>query len=267
MIGLTLFSRSTRFLILLGGIVLFYILVVDTFIRPPTRTMTFQDFEAADMGSEDSLNLLNTTVTTSVLIVSAFFPLAKSKHTKKDYENWLARFLEPITTDIYMFTTPELADTIRLVRRERPITIDTTYSSPFEVPPLQGYEAAYTEMNDMDPEKWHHSPGLYAVWNAKPYFLDTAVKTLSAQGRTYDYAFWNDGGSFRRNHVYSEWPSPARVAQVWEEGTRLSGAKKEDLLFFPIFQLPDAKLKEWKEDMGPIANSVQFSEGMSSIQS
>ncbi|KAF8891119.1 hypothetical protein CPB84DRAFT_1816300 [Gymnopilus junonius] len=200
-------------------------------------------------------------MTTSLLIVSAFFPLAKSKHSKKDYEDWLSHFLKPITTDMYMFTTPELAETIQRVRGEQPIAIDTTFSSPFQVPPLQGYEKIYMEMNDIDPEKWHHSPGLYAIWNAKPYLLDTAVKTLRRDGKVYTYAFWNDAGSFRKDHEYSEWPSPARVEQVWEEGSRLTGGKKEDLLFFPIFQLPDKKLKKWKEGMGPIANSVQFSEG------
>ncbi|KDR82132.1 hypothetical protein GALMADRAFT_59541 [Galerina marginata CBS 339.88] len=210
------------------------------------------------MGTQQPQILPNST---RVLIVSAMFPLAKSKHSKQDYETWLRNFLEPITTDIYFFTTPELAETLRRIRGELPITIDTSYSSPFEVPPLRGLEETYTKMNDMDKEKWHHSPGLYAIWNAKPFLLETALRILKGRGQVYDYAFWNDGGSFRKSHQYVEWPSPSRVEQVWEEGSRLTGKAKEELLFFPIFQLPEEKLKDWTEDMGPIANRVQVSEG------
>ncbi|PPQ71596.1 hypothetical protein CVT24_006456 [Panaeolus cyanescens] len=221
--------------------------------------MSAFDFEAAEVGLPPFVNPKENG--TSVLLVSAMFPLAKSKHTKKEYGIWLGRFLGAMTTDVYMYTTPDLADTIRSIRGKLPITIDTTYSSPFEVPPLQGLEEAYVKMNDMDDEKWHHSPGLYAVWNAKPFLLESAVHTLAKQGKTYDYAFWNDGGSFRRNHRYSHWPDPDRVEQVYEEASRLTHQKKEDLLFFPVFQLPDEKFKDWKETMGPIANSVQLSEG------
>ena len=36
----------------------------------------------------------------TILLVSAFFPLSNSKHTISDYEEWLSRFLQPITTPI-----------------------------------------------------------------------------------------------------------------------------------------------------------------------
>jgi hypothetical protein len=39
-----------------------------------------------------------------VFIVLAMFPLAKSKHLKKDYEIWLLEFLEVITTD-FLYNT------------------------------------------------------------------------------------------------------------------------------------------------------------------
>jgi hypothetical protein len=88
------------------------------------------------------------------------------------------------------------------------------------------------------------------------------VNVLKAQGKVYDYAFWNDGGSFRREHHYSDWPHPARIDQVFAEGRELTGQSTEDLLFFPVFQPPVEKFKDWQEDMGPIANPVQFSEGV-----
>ena len=235
---------------------LVYLTLADSYLRPTKRRMTLEDFQVAEMGTAPLQ-----TNGARVLIVSAMFPLTKSKHSTTDYENWLSRFLGEITADIYMFTTPDLADTLRRVRGNLSITIDVTYSSPFEIPPLRGLEETYVRMNNMDKEKWHHSPGLYAVWNAKPYLLQAAVRNLKAKGETYDYSFWNDAGSFRSNHRYSEWPDPGRVEQIWEEGSRLTRTQKQDLMFMPIFQPPDKKLKDWQEGMGPIANSVQFSEG------
>lgn len=250
-------SRGTlKAIVCVTAIALIYLTLADSRLRPAQRPMALEDFQAAEMDIVPPQ-----TNDTKVLIVSAMFPLTKSKHSTKDYEDWLTRFLGEITTDIYMFTTPDLADTLRRSRGDLSITIDTTYSSPFEIPPLRGIEETYVRMNNMDKEKWHHSPGLYAVWNAKPYLLKTAVRNLRAKGEIYDYSFWNDAGSFRRHHRYHEWPNPGRVEQIFEEGSRLTGTQKQDLMFMPIFQLPDAKLKHWQEEMGPIANSVQFSEG------
>lgn len=230
--------------------------LADSHFRPAKQRMALKDFQVAEMDTVPPQ-----TNDAKVLIVSAMFPLTKSKHSTTDYEDWLSRFLGEITTDIYMFTTPDLVDTLRRIRGDLPITIDTTYSSPFEIPPLRGLEETYGRMNDMDKEKWHHSPGLYAVWNAKPYLLQAAVRNSKAEGKTFDYSFWNDAGSFRRDHRYNEWPNPGRVEQIWEEGSRLTGTEKKDLMFMPIFELPDKKLRHWEEEMGPIANSVQFSEG------
>lgn len=244
------------------GLAVVYFFFVDSYIRPQTKALTFDDFEYSDFG----IIPLESTASqhengTRILLVSAMFPLSKSKHGTKDYSVWLNRFLGHLTTDIYMYTTPDFAETLAEMRGSLPITIDTSYSSPFQVPPLIGLEETYTKVNDMDKEKWHHSPGLYAVWNAKPYLLQTAIRKLADKKIYYDYAFWNDGGSFRRNHVYENWPDPGRIERVWEEASTLTGKDKNDLLFFPIFQLPEKKISGWIEEMGPIANPEQFSEG------
>lgn len=255
-----LLSRRLGYTLL--GLVVVYIFFVDGYIRPRTKALTTEDFDYSDFGTIplDSAASQHGNGT-RILLVSAMFPLSKSKHSTKDYTIWLKRFLGPLTTDIYMYTTPDFAETLAEIRGSLPITIDTSYSSPFQVPPLIGLEETYTKMNDMDKEKFHHSPGLYAVWNAKPYLLRAAMRKLADKNIYYDYAFWNDGGSFRRNHIYEDWPDPGRIEQVWDEASTLTGKDKNDLLFFPIFQLPEEKLSEWTEEMGPIANPVQFSEG------
>ena len=109
----------------------------------------------------------------------------------------------------------------------------------------------------------------------------------------YDYAFWTDAGSFRREHTYMAWPDPARLEELWEAGFYLQIeqwkvwdamrdamqgddaewdavrkkekkrkaelATKEDLVFLPICNLPGKKEKGWKEELGPI--DIDFSEG------
>ncbi|KAJ7075871.1 hypothetical protein B0H15DRAFT_916511 [Mycena belliarum] len=191
-----------------------------------------------------------------ILLVSAFFPLAKSKHTLRDYEMWLSQFLKPISTDIYFYAPPEMEALVRKCRGDLPITINTTFASPFDVAPLNGTRERYDAMHVHDRERGRHSPELYAVWNAKPYFLDAAVKTLTQAGKDYDFAFWNDAGSFRAAHKYAGWPDPARVREVWDEGSSLSGEKAEDLVFFPLAGIPDTSFKFWTQDFGPVDNEI-----------
>ncbi|KAJ7758556.1 hypothetical protein DFH07DRAFT_741680 [Mycena maculata] len=195
----------------------------------------------------------------NILLVTSFFPLSKSKHTMREYENWLTRFLEPIATDIYFYAPAEMESLIRKCRGDLPIIINTTYTTPFDIPPLDGARNVYYKMQAQDRERARHSPELYAVWAAKPYFLDEAVQSLARVGKVYDYAFWNDAGSFRFPHKYTNWPSPARVRSIWEEGSALSGEKAEDLLFFPIAGLPHPSMKYWVQDHGPV--DTEFSEG------
>ena len=194
-----------------------------------------------------------------ILLVSSLFHLSKSKHSKEEYHRWLQRFLGPITTEVYFYTSIDLVPIVQSARGEGLlITIDTTYNTTFDVPPLRGFEGWYNEMHSMDREKSYHSPELYSVWNAKPFFVDNAIRVMASKGETYDYVFWNDAGSFRETSTYKNWPDPSRIDEIWKEGSKLSGTKAEDLLFFPI-QHPPYNAKDWREDMGPI--DADFSEG------
>ncbi|KAF7346145.1 hypothetical protein MSAN_01841300 [Mycena sanguinolenta] len=194
-----------------------------------------------------------------ILLVTAFFPLSKSKHTMADYEWWLSQFLQHITTDIYFFAPPEMESMIRKCRGDLPITVNTTYSSPFGIAPLNMYQDHYQKMHQQDRERFRHSPELYAVWNAKPFFLDEGVRNLLRVGQAYDYAFWNDAGSFRSTHKYTQWPDPRRVQELWQEGSTLSGMNTADLLFFPIAGVPHPTMRYWVQDHGPV--DTEFSEG------
>lgn len=200
-----------------------------------------------------------------ILLVSAFFPLKQSKHPQKDYADWLSRFIGSITTPIYFYTTPSFAAAILAQRGPHPIRVNTSFTSPFDIPPLQGLADAYTHLHSLDREAFRHSPELYAVWNAKPWLLDRALQQSIQEGDEYDFAFWNDAGSFRSEHHYSEWPDPKRVEDVWQAGlsrVKAAGdvkARKSDLLFFPVRGTFSRSRRYWREDDGPI--DAEISEG------
>ena len=237
-----------------GLLVLFALIIINLSIFHeyllPHRLVTLE---------EESSDTIPHGNSSRILLVSSLFHISKSKHSKEAYHSWLQRFLGPITTEVYFYTSPDLVPTVQSARGEGlPITIDTTYNTTFDVPPMKGLEEWYNEMHSMDRENSLHSPQLYSIWNAKPFFVDNAIRVMKSKGKTYDYVFWNDGGSFREENVYKNWPDPDRIDEIWKEGSRLSGTKAEDLLFFPI-QHPPYSARDWKEDMGPI--DTDFSEG------
>ncbi|KAF9047675.1 hypothetical protein BJ165DRAFT_1368597 [Panaeolus papilionaceus] len=278
--------RLLRYVLAISGtLVLFYILFVNTYLEGSVRLPWKQDLTFGNNPSETKgpstppppVSHSNSTSTPNeptgnhapasnekrILLVSSFFPLEKSKHTDAEYDAWIQNFIGAITTDIYMFTTPIMAERIAKLRAPLPsssLIIDTSYASPFDTPPMQGKEEAYKRIRRKDRERFRHSPELYAVWNSKPFFLHHALEVMkSTKGKDYDYAFWNDAGSFRDQHVYRQWPSPARVKELWVEGSRASGLKQDDLIFFPMWGTPDPSFVFWSEGMGPVDN--EFSEG------
>ena len=238
------------------SLVLICFLILHKFILPSYR-LTQEDAWVLHHADDSSATVPHDN-SSRILLVSSLFLISKSKHSKEEYHDWLQRFLQPITTEVYFYTSPDLAPIVQARRRRLPITIDTNYNTPFDVPPLKGLEGWYNKMHSMDRENSYHSPELYSIWNAKPFFVDNAIRVMASKGKTYDYVFWCDAGSFRYTHVYKNWPDPGRINEIWQEGSRLSGIKPEDLLFFPI-QNPPYGARRWRKDMGPI--DIDFSEG------
>ena len=256
-------SRRRNNLFILFTLVLIYFFILYEFLLPHRLTLEEGSFRTWFLDDSDDGYSNTATIphgnSSRILLVSSLFILSKSKHSKEDYFDWLQRFLRPVTTEVYFYTSPDLAHTVQEARGEGlPITIDANYNTPFDVPPLKGREGWYDKMHSMDRENSYHSPELYSVWNAKPFFVDNAIRVMKSKGKTYDYVFWSDGGSFREINVYKDWPDPNRLDEVWHEGSRLSGTKAQDLLFYAI-QYPPYSARDWKEDMGPI--DTDFSEG------
>lgn len=195
-----------------------------------------------------------------ILLVSAFFPFPQSKHTPAEYQSWLSNFLSQITTPVYFYAPPSLAPVVLELRKSLPIYINTTYSLPFDIPPLYGLRPAYEDLHTLDREAFRHNPDLYAVWNAKPWFLDNAVQDSKERGEEYEFAFWCDAGSFRRSHAYRKWPDPGRVNDIWNDAGQ-KAERKEDMLFFPLTGTYSWWKRYWKESAGPV--DADISEGKS----
>ncbi|KAF8499351.1 hypothetical protein JB92DRAFT_2982209 [Gautieria morchelliformis] len=197
---------------------------------------------------------------TRILLVSGFYPSVHSKHSLRDYKQWLSLFLLRVTTDVYFFTPDDWESTVREIRGDLPIHINTTFSSSLDIPPLQQRREEYELMYMPDHEQYGHSPEERAVLASKPYFLKEGLSNARAEtGTEYKYAFWVDAMTFRHKHAWQHWPAPERVDDVWTEGVKESGMKSKDLLFFPLEGMPDSSMSLWSEGMGPINN--RFSEG------
>ncbi|KAF5317015.1 hypothetical protein D9611_003648 [Ephemerocybe angulata] len=193
-----------------------------------------------------------------ILLVSALYPLGRAKHSHDDYKWWLGNFLSHITTDVYFFAPPVLEQTVQQARsanrsKDAPffMKLNTSYESAFSVPPLRGREEAYEEMHGKDREKNMHAPELYAIWNAKPFFLNEAAKEMKERWkREYDYVFWVDAGSFRIDHHYRDWPNPRTVEVLFQTP---AGPHP---IFIPLANIPTYRYRSWQEDMGPIDEDI-----------
>jgi len=196
-----------------------------------------------------------TTYTGQTLLVSAFFPLNHSRHSEKEYEKWMGNFLDTIQTPVYFFTPPEFAPLVRKRRGSLPITINSSYADPFDVPPVQGLYDQYYKMHRQNKDRGAEGPGLYALRTAKPWFLAEAVKNyesrLTPGSKSIGYALWVDVGNFQDGLKVRDWPDVGRVKEVLKEGAEVTRRSEDELIFFPMDDVPNLTMKLWKEDMGP----------------
>jgi len=242
--------RGPRFLVPLGVAAFLYLLIwlSDIRLRPASLLPGPVEEDTPDV---------------AILIVSAFFPLSKSKHSHEDYAGWLKMYLTKVTTHIYFFAPPEIESMIRELRGDLPMTLNTSFSSSFDIPPLRGLRGRYEEMYELDREKDIHSPELYGVWNSKTYFLQEGLRNSKANGFDFTWAFWNDAGSFRDGQQFTAWPDRHRISEIFLEGSRLTGTRTKDLFFMPVWDGPGDDMKGWQEDDGPIQSRGSVSEGES----
>lgn len=229
-----------------------------------------QDFATVPdtLHHHDNAGSISTDLTTyagEVLLVSAFFPLNHSRHSPLEYERWIGNFLRSIQTPIYFFTPPEISPLVRKQRGSLPITINSSYADPFDVPPVQGLYDHYHKMHGQNRDRKAEGPGLYALRTAKPWFLAEAAKNygskLTPGSKSIGYAFWVDIGSFQDGLKVHDWPNVGRVKEVFKEGAEVTGRSEDELVFFPMSDVPNLTMQWWEEDMGPFYKN--FAQGVS----
>lgn len=159
-----------------------------------------------------------------------------------------------------IYTTPSFAPTISSLRGSLPVTVNTDFNTPFDVPPMHGIESVYTEQHaKLDPEKKRHNPMLYATWNAKAWLLQDAASRYGGNATSTSadrWFFWCDAGGLRQDHVFRNWPDKGRVEDVFDQvskGTR-GDSRVEDLIFMQIYDAPPRKRRWrlWKQDDGTV---------------
>ncbi len=236
-------SRSLTLLVLLA-------LVVTIFHFTRDINYSSQPENAISLGPDNG----------EILLVSAYFPVSRTRH---DYENSIkkfSKFLGQISTDVYFYTSTDLVPTIQFVRGQLPITINTTFESPFDISALGSRKNDYISMANKTSQMGENIAQAYAFSNAKPFLLAEAIRTAQAlRPAAYKYAFWVDADSFDDGHAYKDWPSVGRLDEVWADGRREGGGRLEDMIFIPMWDLPKVDFLLWEEWEGPIGED--FSEG------
>jgi len=259
--------RTRNFLLVLIFIGIFYY-YSDEYLRSSSS----QDFvtvpDTSQHGGDPGSTPTDlTTYASEVLLVSAFFPLNHSHPSGKEREKWLGSFLDTIQTPIYFFTPPEMVPLVKKQRGSLPITINSSYSDPFDVPPVRGLYDVYHKMRRQSKDRKGEEPGLYALRTSKPWFLAEAVKNYESRlvpgSKSIGYAFWADIGSFQDGLKVHDWPNVERVKEVLKEGAEVTRRSEDELMFFPMNDVPNLTMKWWKEEMGPFYKN--FAQGASPL--
>ncbi|KXS14518.1 hypothetical protein M427DRAFT_70535 [Gonapodya prolifera JEL478] len=197
----------------------------------PIILLGFSFSRTRDPGSEDRLMTVvpvptveappirnKVTTETSLVaatIVTAYFPLQRSKHSTDDYAKWMKPLLG-INAPLVAYTTPAGLTTMQSLRDPSLPTEYVLLDSPWDLPPIKPHRDAYEKLqHPIDPERGIHSPELYAVWNAKPYMVKEAIRRGTFPAHVYA---WVDVGSFREHNLVGDlhdWPDPIRVREAF----------------------------------------------------
>lgn len=135
-----------------------------------------------------------------ILIVSAYFPFARSKYSQSEYNYWIKSFLQVVNCKTIIYTTPVFYDNYYKeeiknipLNRYRQFIFNLTFKDIYEVPCVKNLSSVFKHMHDLDREKGLHNSDLYAVWNSKLYFIHEATLIYP----DYSLYFWLDSGVVR----------------------------------------------------------------------
>ncbi|CAF1348345.1 unnamed protein product [Adineta steineri] len=110
----------------------------------------------------------------STTVVTAYFPLSKSKHSKAEYQSWLENLLGFCQSPMIIYTSIEYQPMLQQLRRNNSLRTHfiVEYNSSLEMPPVKKLVPIFEQQYLTDPERAYHSVELYAVWCAKSFILN-----------------------------------------------------------------------------------------------
>ncbi|OHT14605.1 hypothetical protein TRFO_42957 [Tritrichomonas foetus] len=132
-----------------------------------------------------------------ILAVTAYFPLQKSKHLKKDYLAWINNLLRVFQGPLVIFTNHEGSAFLKLIKKQ--FCILTMFSDPFSIPCMKNLSNEYERQNKIDIEKKIHNKFMYAIWNSKICLVNEAKLLFPF----FSFYMWIDIGSLREKHYYN----------------------------------------------------------------
>ena len=124
-------------------------------------------------------------------LVTAYYPLTKSKHGTAAYRIWYTNFFQAVTAPVICFCPPEMEAEFRTLAGSNVRLVIRDFAS-FPMMSAEQMEK-WRKWHLTDPERHIHSPELYAVWATKPDFILEAMRLYEAP-----IYVWCDIGCFRQ---------------------------------------------------------------------
>jgi hypothetical protein len=179
-------------------------------------------------------------------VVTAFYPLKKSKHDLGKYRAWIQNFCQ-IPCTMVIFTTETYALEIYQWRKEflekTKVIVRDFDTFAMTCPSMMAF---WEKQHENDPEKHIHNPDLYAVWALKQEWVRIAVNANTFQSKWF---IWCDMGIQRYSKMQPFYMTfPDEVSRLCPEG-RLS--------FLEVDKIPESFVRDWEEEkpmMTPVPN-------------
>jgi hypothetical protein len=145
-------------------------------------------------------------------IVSCYYQLNTSKHSKDEYMSWITNFLVNIDTPIVMFSDGPEYEFMCQIRthaglREKFFPVRKPFSElAFSTP---GWIQIWTNQVEKSNHKHLHNQELFRIWANKSFFVQEAIQLNPFES---DVFVWCDAGCWRDRrvayHFGKGWPSP-----------------------------------------------------------
>ena len=171
-------------------------------------------------------------------VVSAFYPLEKSKHGVDRYHRWLQNFCE-IPCLLVLYTDAASAEIIRIARKgleSKTVIIVRPFNSfRMSSPDMMGL---WQRHHTIDPEKGIHSPELYAVWAMKQ---ECVRDTIHQNPFNSKWFVWCDVGIQRHPHLqtfYQDFPSKCHDI-----------CKPNCITFLEVGDIPQSYVDRWQQNL------------------